>query len=364
MSVPEPGPEERREIAGRIQGGAATAGKIVGLMIALAFFIYLLRTVLLPFVIAGILGYIGNFFIAWVGKRVPAPRWVLALVMLLLLIGLGALVGWLGVPPLLQEIKSITNNLHDVIQGFVGKLMGNGKITAFGGSVTASEIADYIVKALKTWINQNGRLLQLGALGFAGAFGIILTLVILGYFLFDGPRVSRGLFWLVPPSYRPFAGRAWKELDPVLRRYFIGVALVVIYASVAAYIGLSLLGLQHAIVLAILTGFLEVLPVIGPVASATIAGLVAVQEAKGASGIIAYIVYAVALRISIDEFFAPIVLSKAGYIPAVVVIFCFLAGGLLFGIIGIILAVPVALTVRVILHVLYDELPQPEGKDG
>lgn len=364
MSVPEPGPEERREIAGRIQGGAATAGKVVALIVAISFFFYLLRQALLPFVIAGILGYICNFFIAWIGKRVPLPRWVLALVMMILVVGLGALVGWLGVPPLLQELKSIGSNLHDVIQGFVAKLMGNGKITAFGGAVTASDVADYVVKAMHTWIGQNGRLLQLGALGFAGAFGIILTIVILGYFLFDGPRIGRGIFWLVPPSYRPFAGRVWKELDPVLRRYFIGVALVVIYASIAAYIGLSLLGLKHAILLAILTGFLEILPVVGPVASATLAGFVAVQEAKGAGGIIAYIIYAVALRISIDEFFAPIVLSKAGRIPAVVVIFCFLAGGLLFGMIGVILAVPTALTIRVILHVLYDELPQPEGKDG
>ena len=126
--------------------------------------------------------------------------------------------------------------------------------------------------------------------------------------------------------------------------------------STAAYIGLGLfLGLKHALVLALLTGFLEVIPLIGPAASAVIGGLVAVQEAASAGGIIAYIIYAAALRVSIDQFFGPIVLGRAGRIPPVLVIFCFLAGGLLFGIVGVVLAVPVALAVRITLNVLYEE---------
>ncbi len=123
-----------------------------------------------------------------------------------------------------------------------------------------------------------------------------------------------------------------------------------------AYIGLGLfLDLQHAVFLAIMTGFLEVIPVIGPAASAVIAGLVAVEEAKSSWGIIAYVIYAVILRVSIDEFFGPIVLGRAGRVPPVLVIFCFLSGGILFGIVGIVLAIPVALTVKATLNELYKE---------
>ena len=69
----------------------------------------------------------------------------------------------------------------------------------------------------------------------------------------------------------------------------------------------------------------------------------------------AYVIYAAALRISIDQFFGPIVLGKAARIRPVVVIFCFLTGGLLFGVVGIMLAVPVALAIRTTLAVLYQE---------
>lgn len=97
------------------------------------------------------------------------------------------------------------------------------------------------------------------------------------------------------------------------------------------------------------------LPVIGPALSAVIAGLVAIHYAAGIGNIIAYAIYATALRLSIDEMVGPLILGRAGRVPPVLVIFCFLAGGTLFGIVGIIVAVPVALTIKVTLATLYRE---------
>ena len=140
----------------------------------------------------------------------------------------------------------------------------------------------------------------------------------------------------------------------MLWRYFVGVALVVAYATTAAYIGLGLiLDIHHAVFLALISGLLEVIPVIGPFASATIAGLVAIQQATSPWNIVEYIMYAVALRVSIDEFFGPIVLGRAAYLPPVLVMFAFLAGGILYGIVGVVIAVPFALTVKAILAEVY-----------
>src|ERR1051325_8925783 len=74
---------------------------------------------------------------------------------------------------------------------------------------------------------------------------------------------------------------------------------VVIYASIAAYCGLGLiLGIRHAVLPAIMTGFLEMIPVIGPLTSAVVAGLVAVRYATGIGNLIGYAVYATVLRLS------------------------------------------------------------------
>ena len=65
--------------------------------------------------------------------------------------------------------------------------------------------------------------------------------------------------------------------------------------------------------------------------------------------------YATVLRLSIDQLIGPLVLGRAARLHPTVVIFCFLAGGLLFGVAGVILAVPLALTIRVTLQALYED---------
>ena len=195
--------------------------------------------------------------------------------------------------------------------------------------------------------------------------GTVLTVVLLFYFMIGGPSLATSLFWLVPPKQRPLARAVWEQLDPVLTRYFIAMAVVVAYATLVAYAGLGLiLHLANAPLLAVVTGILETVPVAGPIASAVIAGLAALRSATGVGSILAYAVYALVLRLSIDQIVSPLVLGHAGRVHPVLIIFCFLAGGLLFGIVGIILAIPVALTIKVVLATLYEEPLDEEGPKG
>jgi predicted PurR-regulated permease PerM len=174
--------------------------------------------------------------------------------------------------------------------------------------------------------------------------------------LVSGKQVARGLFWIVPPHRRSLVARIWQRLDPVLMRYFIGVLGVVAYATVAAYVGLGvILGIQHAVLLACLTGILETVPVIGPTSAAILAGLVSLRTATGIVNIAEYALYATVLRLSIDQLVGPIVLGRAAHVHPVLIIFCFLAGGIVLGIPGVILAVPVALVVKSTLATLYGD---------
>jgi predicted PurR-regulated permease PerM len=238
-------------------------------------------------------------------------------------------------------------------------MIGSGKISLLGQPMDAGQIATTVGNGLRNWFAQTSVLATVGAAVFGTMFGLILTLVLLFYFLLSGPSIGRGLLQLVPPRQRPLIMHIWTVLDPVLKRYFIGVLVVVAYAATAAYIGLGLvLGIPHAVLLALLTGVLEMIPVVGPGASAVIAGLVAVHSAAGIGAIIAYALYATALRISIDQLFGPLALGTAARLHPVLVIFCFLSGAFLFGVVGVIMAVPVALSVKVTLALLYDELPK------
>jgi predicted PurR-regulated permease PerM len=216
-------------------------------------------------------------------------------------------------------------------------------------------MADLVVNALQHALS-GPQVLRLVGWSAATAFGFVLVWVLIGYFLLDSRGIAAGLLWLVPPRGRSRAEHIYRELDPILRRYFIGVALVVAYATAVAYLGLGLvLGLHHAFILALLTGVLEIIPLVGPLSAAVIAGLVAVQQAASSWDIWGYVIYATVLRLSIDQLVGPIVLGNAARLRPVLVMFCFLVGGALFGVVGVILAVPTALAVKVTLSVLYSE---------
>jgi predicted PurR-regulated permease PerM len=331
-----------------------TTGLTLAVLAGLLLFLYLIREILFPFVFAGIVAYVCTPLVDWLALRTRAPRWVFALLVLITLMALAALIGWLGVPPLLQQVMGAGSNLQDSLEGMLRQFMGDTSINLLGNPINAHGLAAQLILGLHSLMSDSSRVFSLLAYGFAGMFGFILCWVLLGYLLFAGSRTGDALFWLVPPGYRQFAHRVWVDLHDVLWRYFVGVGVVVLYASTAAYIGLGLiLHIHHAAFLALISGLLEAIPVVGPFASATIAGLVAVQQATSAWNIVEYILYAIALRVSIDEFFGPIVLGKAAYLPPALVIFCFLAGGILFGIVGVVLAVPFALAVRAVLAEAY-----------
>jgi predicted PurR-regulated permease PerM len=334
----------------------------VTVLVGLVIFLYLVRDILLPFAVAGVVAFVATPVVDLLAERTRVPRWIYALGILFALMGLGALLGWLGVPPLLQELQRVAGDLQGTVTGFLRVLLGDRTLVLMGERLNAAALGAMVAHEAQSWLSQGGRVLEVAAFGIAGFFGAILAVVLLGYFLLDAHRIGRGLAWLIPPRYRPLTSRVGRDLEPVLRRYFIGVGLVVLYASTVAYIGLGLvLNIHHAVFLALITGLLELIPFVGPAASAVIAGLVAVQQASSAWSIIAYCIYATVLRISIDQFFGPLVLGRAAYVPPVLVIFCFLAGGLLFGIVGVMLSVPVAISIKVLLTVLYEE-PEPGSR--
>jgi predicted PurR-regulated permease PerM len=329
-------------------------------------FLYLIRSILLPFVLAAIVAYVCTPLIDLLALRTRVHRWVYALLVLLTLMGIVAVIGYLGIPAAEHELLALASNPRDVIEQFVKVIMGNRSFDIGGAALNAGQIAARAADGLTSVVTNGSKMLAAGMLGVGALFEMMLTWVLIGYLLFDGPRLSRGLLWIVSPARRPRILLFWDRLDPILRRYFVGIALVVVYASVAAYIGLGLfLGLHHALLLAILTGLLELLPMIGPLLSAVLAGLVAVSQAASASAILAFIIYAICLRLSIDQFFGPLVLGRAAHVRPVLIIFCFLSGGILLGISGIILAVPIALAIKVALALRNERWQQKaDGTQG
>jgi predicted PurR-regulated permease PerM len=126
--------------------------------------------------------------------------------------------------------------------------------------------------------------------------------------------------------------------------------------AVASFVVLETLGIKYALTLAILTGFLEIIPYVGPVVAGSLAAGVAFVNGQNRFGLdpttAALIVIGayVILRHLEDYFVIPALYNRLTKVHPLVVIFSVLAGGHLFGVLGLILAVPVAATVKVIFE--------------
>ena len=328
--------------------------RAVVMVAAVLILLYLVRSILLPFVIAGIIAYLATPLIDRLTTRTRLPRYLVASGVLVAVMATVALVGILGVSSVIENLDRVVSGAEGGLSTLLEHLFGAPFVDLLGYRLDAPGIAADI----HGWLGRPDRIRAIATGGVAAVFGFVLTWVLLAYFLFDGPRIARGLLWLVPPRRRLLVRRVAARADPVLRRYFIGVAIVVVYTSCAAYVGLGLiLGFRAPVFLALMTGFLEVVPVIGPATAAIVPGLIAVARAAAPWNVLSYALYSIALRLSVDQLVGPIVLGRSARLSPAVVIFCFLAGAVLFGIAGVILSVPAALMIRVALQTLYDGSP-------
>jgi predicted PurR-regulated permease PerM len=359
MNVPETTGDKPLPEQGRSAAAAREAGDVRSLALTVGgvtLFLYFIRFILLPFVVAGIIAYICTPLLNWLTKRTRLPRSLLAAVLFVILIGFVALFVAVAGRRLAAEAMDTVTDLQGTIERLARQATGNQPIAVFGQSIDPGEISRTLHDRIFEWFDQPDRLMLLTGYSLAAVMGAFLAAALLCYFLIGGPAIARGLLWTVPPSRRALVRQIAARLDPLLKRYFLGMLAIVIYAIAAAYIGLGvILGIHHAPLLALLTGILETVPIIGSTAAAVVAGLTSLHTAAGLTNVLAFAIYAVVLRLSIDQVVAPLVLGNAARVHPVLIIFCFFAGAVLFGIPGVIVAVPVAVTVKTTLATLYGD---------
>ncbi|MDB5171636.1 MAG: hypothetical protein JWN51_409, partial [Phycisphaerales bacterium] len=306
---------------------------VVGAAFAL-FLAYLLRYVLLPFVMAGALAYVATPLIGWLQRRFRLPRWGAAMVPFAAFVAALALLGLVVKTMVIPQAMSLVGHAPSRIEHFLRTLAGGDQIRVFDKTYPVHDIAQNIIGSVSPAVGSADPLSKIGIL-VGGVMGLILTVVLLFYFLVDGPRIARGALWVVPPSIRPEALVVGRRAGPMIFNYVRGVIVVVLYGTLVTWLVTQfLLHLPNAFLLAVAVGLLELVPMIGPVLSTALIGLVAVEQ-QTFWGIMGFALFATGLRVSIDQFVGPVVLGKAVSLPPPVIIFAFLAGGAIYGVLGV-----------------------------
>jgi predicted PurR-regulated permease PerM len=333
---------------------------IAAALAVLAIVLYAVRYALLPFVAAAAIAFVLDPLIVGAERVAGSRRWpVAAALYLVLLAGLAAAsypIGRTVIPQLAHLIADAPNILrHLAVQAF-----GQQGVTLFDRHYGPSELADAVLGALTKLLGV-GAAARLAGTAISVAAGIFLTLVLMPYFMISGPQLVRSTIWLVPPERRGAVLEVLPKIVPALRRYLVGLAAVVVYTSLVAWIGFGpLFRLPQPLMVAAIIGVLELVPVVGPLTSATIVAVLGIRQQSLLNSAL-LIAFAIGLRLSIDNLIGPLVLGKAARVHPVVVIMAFVCGAMLFGVVGLLLAVPAAVCLKICLTYYYAE---PVADDG
>ncbi len=173
-----------------------------------------------------------------------------------------------------------------------------------------------------------------------------------GIFLAAEPRLyGIGLIKLIPPARRRLVAEAMEESDRALRLWLKGQLWAMIVIFLMTWLGLWMLGVPSALVLALISGTLEFIPYAGAISSSIPAIMVAlVQSPELALWVVGLYVIVHHVEAYVIQ---PVIQQFAVEIPAVITLFALLAFGLLFGVLGILLAAPLAVVSYVLVKRLY-----------
>lgn len=343
--------------SGRTKLIVSIAAILVGLVILFA-----ARGVLGPFIWAIVIAYLFSPLVSFAKRRVGIPRPILVLI--LYAAGINAIFWtvWFVSPPLARELRELAQSVPGFASWVEDQIAGTETVSVAGQTINVAAAIRTLADPISAVAREvSARLVEL-AFGVIEAFvKVLLTLVAAFYLLLAGPRLIRRLIGLVPEQHRAEAESVVGRVDDVLSAFVRGELLLVLIMGTATYIGLSVLGIPFALVIAVVTGFLELIPIFGPIAASIAPILLALfgSNAYGWPGWVAALAVAAmytVLRHIEDYVVIPNVVGRIINIQPLVALFALFAGFTIWGIGGMILALPVAATGRVILSYIYRKL--------
>jgi predicted PurR-regulated permease PerM len=327
-------------------------------ILVIAVIAYWLRYVLLPFAGAAAIAFVATPVINWLTRRFHWRRRPAALTVFagVCLIGLG-MVWWMKAMVVPQGVE-LAKNLPNLVHQMTTAAIDGRQVHFLGKTFDTQSITSAIDDATGSIVNSIS-LVGVASYAVAAGMGAFLIFVLLFYFLVSGPLIVVGMVRMLPPRHRPAAWGIVEQIRPMLFHYFLGLVVIVAYTTVVAWVGTALiLHDPHAAVIAITVGVLELLPVVGPALSGVLLASAAFAQGHNLGLAIGFLAFALLLRLSIDQVVGPLILGRSVTLHPVVIIFAFLAGGVLFGAIGVLLAIPAAATIKILLESTYGDPPR------
>ncbi|MDR9852533.1 AI-2E family transporter [Paenibacillus sp. VCA1] len=318
--------------------------------------IVLLKTVILPIILTGIVYYLLNPIVDFL-ERHRVGRLQSILLLYMLIIGVVAVLLTLVIPVIREQIMDLVTNFpaySEMIRVQFEHLMGSKLINQFQESINfdPQEMIRTVSEKASTFLNKTWT----GIGGFVGnVIEVVLAIVtvpfILFYLLKDGKKLPGFILGFVPTKLRGETNRVMKEMNHQISSYIRGQIIVSFCIGALLFIGYIIIGLKYSLILAVIAAFTSVVPYLGPAIAITPALIVAAVTSP--IMLLKMIIVWTVVQLIEGKFISPQVMGKTLKIHPITIIFVILTSGNLFGIVGVLLAVPGYAVLKVIVSHIY-----------
>jgi predicted PurR-regulated permease PerM len=307
----------------------------------------MIRTVAVPIVISMILAYLLHPLVDGLMKCKLHRTLAILVIYIFFLGGLTVLI-WFAAPLLITQIKDLIKQLPEM----ESSLRQWAQIL----DQQLSYLPDGVHKGIDDALGNFEQTIMKGIMGVVHTLGSLLgnlfTLIVVPFLVFyllnDVEVIQKGLYFFIPHKQRKPALKLWKDIDHSLGEYVRGQIMVGFVIGVLAFIGYYLIGLPYPLFLAVIVAVTNIIPYFGPFIGAGPAVFVALITDP--TLLLWVIIVNMIIQVMEGNVLAPWIVGRRLHIHPVFIIFALLIGAEVGGILGLILAVPFFVVLKVVVH--------------
>jgi predicted PurR-regulated permease PerM len=268
------------------------------------------------------------------------PKGPAIFVLLLAVAGAFIAFGFLAIPPVVRDLEQFSGQAPGRIPELLAKFQQIPLVNRLNGAEMSSRLQGFASQAVAYVLISAGN--------WAGnLFGIVTGVVLTIYFILEGDGAYRWFLSFLPPQSRQRLDGTLQRAGVRMGRWLLGQASLMLIMGVASTIVYLSLGIRYAYALGVLTGLLNVIPVLGSAVTVALALLVAAIDSWGRVIGVA-IFYLIYIQIE-NSYLTPRIMKTSVNLPGLAILVSLLVGFELAGVLGAMVAVPTAVLVAVLL---------------
>lgn len=319
------------------------------------YFIYLLSSLLPVFIFAGLLAYLLNPIVLWLMNHNVKRSIAIFIIYFSVFFTLSITI-ILGFPKVIIELNELAEMIPfytEQVREYMQQIQNNYQRIDLPESIR--QVIEEIINKIEMWILNLTTQFADGIIDtFSKIIYLLITPILAFYILKDWENLEKRILRAMPIPVRTHISKLGEEINIILKKFIRGHLIVASIVGMLSAIGFSILGVEFALTLGIIAGIADLIPYFGPVIGMIPAVMVGLLQSSNLA--IKIMILMILIQQIESNIISPKILGDSVGLHPLSIIFVVLAGGHLFGLLGMVLAVPTVAIIRTIVIYLFEHL--------